>query len=200
VDDALRIATQEFKNLHTAPGSRCEKIKIKYLTRMYLISPDTAEVTYFEGGGQVSKREKIIILHYLIAGNGIPLSDKPGPDWRSRAEWIDFREVPSGNMYYSVFEDRVYQPFLARFGKKPTLFIKVSNACGGEKLDFGDIAFKFVVLPGIPINFILHKGDEEFSPACKVLFNPSISHYLHTEDIAIVCEDLVRELMAKFKT
>ncbi|MBL7170732.1 MAG: DUF3786 domain-containing protein [Candidatus Omnitrophica bacterium] len=187
MDDALKIATQKFRNLKPAQGP----IKIKYLTKLYLVSPDTAEVTYFAPcEGQVSKREKIIILHYLTN-----LSPGEG-EAEVPVEWIDFRDVPSGNMYNSVFEDRIYQPFLARFGKNPSLFIKAAKACGGEQVDFGDIAFKFVVLPGIPINFILHKGDEEFPPACKVLFDSSVSQYLHTEDIAIVCEDMVMELIS----
>lgn len=192
MDEALKVATERFKNL----GFK-NKIKIKYLTRTYLVIPRTGEVTYFntpsKGGagrgylekeGQVSKREKIIILHYLIAAKEIPLSGK----------LIDFRDVPSGNMYYSVFEARVCQPFLKFFGKNPSLFIKAAEAVQGEKVDFGDIAFKFAALPRIPINFILYKGDEEFPPACKVLFDSSIFDYLPTEDIAIVCEDLVMKL------
>lgn len=103
-------------------------------------------------------------------------------------------------MYYSVFEDRVHQSFLALFGREPSLFPEASTALEGEKVDFGDIAFKFMVLPRVPINFILHKGDGEFPPACKVLFDSSISDYLPTEDIVIICEDTVRELKSRTQT
>ena len=189
MDEALKIAKEKFKALHfESISARCgvnllnDKIKIKYLTRWYLVSPD--KIIYFKGEDEVSVREKIIILHYLNSGKDKPLSGK----------LIDFREIPSGNMYYSSFEARIYQPFLAFFGKKPSLFIKASKALEGERIDLGDIAFKFMVLPKIPVNFILHKGDEEFPPACKVLFDASIRDYLPTEDIAIICEDTVREL------
>ena len=189
MDEALRVATERFRDLNfESIPSKCgislidNKIKIKYLTRWYLVSPN--HITYLEERNEVSEKEKIIILHYLTLSKGTPLSGK----------LIDFRGVPGGNIYYSVFEARVHQPFLALFGRKPSLFIQASKALEGEKMDFGDTAFKFMVLPRVPINFILHQGDEEFPPAGKVLFDSSISDYLETEDIAIICEDTVREL------
>ena len=201
MEEALIIATEKFKdaNLENIPA-RCgvdlidskidpagSGIKIKYLARWYLVSPDTAEVTYHEGKDEVSNREKLIILHYLTADKTPPLSGK----------LIDFREIPSGNMYYPSFENRTYQPFLALFDKRPALFAEAAAALEGEKTDFGDNAFKFMVLPRIPIHLIMYEGDEEFPAACKVLFDSSIKGYLPTEDIAIVCEDLTRELKAR---
>lgn len=198
-----------------------DKIKIRYLNRWYLVSHN--DVSYLTpsihptsltkgnfnpscspfskgdggiskwGGGaevdpdrkaQVSDRDKTIILHYLSLSKGTPASGK----------LIDFREIPGGNMYYSVFEKRVYEPFLKVFGERPALFVEAATSLGGEGIDFGDSAFKFMVLPRIPINFILHRGDEDFPPACKVLFDSNISDHLPTEDIAIVCEYLVQVL------
>ena len=203
--EALKVAIEEFRKVsfETIPercggelvdskicppgsgaGPAMDGVKIKYLTKWYLVSPASANITCFRGEGEVSEREKIIILHYLTLGKGSPVTGK----------LIDFREVPGGNMYYSVFEARVYQPFLAFFGKKLPLLAKAAAPLGGERIDLGDSAFKFTVLPKIPINFIMHKGDEEFPPACKVLFDSSIRDYLPTEDIAIVCEDTVKQL------
>jgi len=186
---ALKIAIEEFNKIPlTSIAEKCnvslieDKIKIRYFNRWYLVSP--CNITCPQEKKPVPEKEKIIILHYLTSSKGTPLTDK----------LIDFREIPSGSMYYSSFEARVYQPFLAFFGKNPALFIKAGAALDGERVDFGDIAFKFTVLPGIPITFILHKGDEEFPPAAKVLFDASIKDCLPTEDIAIICEDTVREL------
>ncbi len=203
------------------------KIRIKYLNRWYLVSHD--DVSYLtpsipptpltkedfnppcsplsKGGGgiskgegrsgmdpdrnaQVSDRHKTIVLHYLILSKGTPASEK----------FIDFREVPGGRVYYEVFEKRVYGPFLGVFGRNPALFVDAATSLGGERIDFGHSAFKFMVLPRVPINFILHRGDEEFPPACKVLFDSNISDHLPTEDIAIVCEDLARVLRQHGRT
>lgn len=179
MNDALKIAVEKIKNLNFEDIN-----KIKYLNREYLISPD-GKVTCLEKNREATERTKIIILHYLAA--------LPAPGAGNKL--IDFREVPSGNMYYSSFEARVYQPFLTFFGKKPSLFIKASTIFEGEQVDFGNAAFKFVVLPEIPVYFILYEEDEEFPAACKVLFDSSIKDYFPTEDIAIICEDTVKELI-----
>ncbi len=190
MDEALDVAVEEFKGLDfegipqkSGAIFTDNKIKIKYLNKWYLVSPD-AEIIYLEGEGGVSKREKVIILHYLATAKGIPLSGR----------LIDFREVPGGNMYYSVFEARVYRPFLAFLGGETSVFIEASASLSGERAAHGDIAFKFTVLPRIPLNFIFYRGDEEFPPACKVLFDSSIPNYLQTEDIAVICEDTVEQL------
>ena len=220
MNEALKAAIEEFRNIcfEDIP-KRCnvslagDGIKIKYLNKVYLVSPDGAvsflsPLTFSpsiplpplvkggkkglleegkglaEGGREVSDREKTIILHYLTLSKGTPLTGK----------LIDFREIPGGTMYYSVFERRVYEPFLEFFGERPPLFVEAAASLGGKKVNLGDIAFRFVVLPQIPINFILHKGDEEFSPACKVLFDPNVSDHLPIEDIVVVCEYIVEEL------
>ena len=217
MNDALKIAFQEFRNISfESIPQRCsvglveDKIKIKYLNRWYLVSHN--DVSYFtpsipptpptKGGlngiskgegrpgvdpdakAQVSERNKTIILHYLILSKGTPASGK----------LIDFREAPGGRVYYEVFEKRVYKPFLGVFGRNAALFVEAATSLGGEEIHFGDSAFKFMVLPRVPTNLVFYRGDEEFPPACKVLFDSNISDHLPTEDIAIVCEDLVRVL------
>jgi len=189
MNDALKIAVEKFKNLNFEDIN-----KIQYLNRQYSVSPD-GEVTCLEKNREATEREKIIILHYLAANN-LPA---PGTGKKTGNKLIDFREVPSGNMYYSSFEARVYQPFLNFFGKKPSLFIKASKILEGEQVDFGNVTFKFIVLPEIPVYFILYEEDEEFPAACKVLFDSSIKDYFPTEDIAIICEDTVIELIQKIK-
>ncbi len=189
MNDALKIAFQELRDISfESIPKRCNvgleegKIKIRYLNRGYVVSHD--DVTYPDRKTQVSDRDKTIILHYLILGKGTPPSGK----------LIDFREVPGGRVYYEVFEKRVYERFLGIFGESPTLFIEVATSLGGERINYGDIGFRFTVLPQIPIDFVFHRGDEEFPPACKVLFDASISDYLPTEDIAVICEEVVRQL------
>lgn len=196
MDEALRVAIEKFGDAHfESIPARCgvdltdNKIKIKYLSRWYLVSLPDAGITSLKEKSPVSKKEKLIILHYLTTEKGTPLSGK----------LIDFREVPAGNIYYPSFESRVHKSFLSSFGESPSLFVKAAAALGGERIDLGDMAFKFVVLPRIPLHFILHKGDEEFPPACKVLFDASIVDYLPTEDIGIICEDAVEEFAQKVR-
>ncbi len=200
----MKLAIEEFKgidlrNISQRSGATLnkERIKIDYLNQEYSIHLPEVEISYInfsedirpphyiDNDKEVSSREKIIILHYLNRSKGTPLSDK----------LIDFREIPGGNLYYSVFENRVHKPFLKVFGKRPSLLLEASFTLKGTKTDFGDSSVRILVFPKVPITFIIYRGDEEFPPACKVLFDSSIGDYLTTEDIVFVCEDAVGKLI-----
>ncbi|HCG76898.1 TPA: hypothetical protein DEW49_03240, partial [bacterium] len=139
---------------------------------------------YVDDDRKVSSREKIIILHYLNRSKGTLLSDK----------LIDFREIPGGNLYYSVFESRVHKPFLKFLGEKPSLLLEAGLSLKGTKTNFGDSSVRILAFPKVPIDFIIYQGNEEFLPTCKVLFDSSVYDYLTTEDIVFVCEDAVGKL------
>lgn len=186
MDSALELAIKEFKeadlkNVSQRSGATLDKerMKIDYLNQEYSIHLPEVEIR--EG----SLREKIIILHYLNRSKGTLLSDK----------LIDFREIPGGNLYYSVFENRVHKPFLKVFGKKPSLLLEASLTLKGTKADFGDSSVRILAFPKVPITFIIYREDEEFPPAGKVLFDSSVYDYLTTEDIVFVCEDAVGKLI-----
>ena len=203
MDSALELAIEEFKgidlrNIAQRSGAilnksgldesspYIERIKIDYLNQEYSIHLPEVEISYIDDKKkEVSSREKIIILHYLNGSKGTLLSGK----------LIDFRGIPGGNLYYSVFENRVHKPFLKVFEKKDSLLLKASFALKGTKTDFGDSSVRIFAFPKVPLTFIIYQGDEEFPPACKVLFDSNIGDYLATEDIVYACEDAVEKLI-----
>ena len=67
---------------------------------------------------------------------------------------------------------------------------------GGSPLSFGDSAFAFEVLPRLYMAIIFYQGDEEFPPAVSALFDSAASHYLPTEDLAILGGMLTGKLLA----
>ncbi|MCK4244680.1 MAG: DUF3786 domain-containing protein [Candidatus Omnitrophica bacterium] len=193
MNSALELAIKEFKeadlkNISQRSGATLnkERIKIDYLNQEYSIHLPEVEISYIGNKEkEISPREKIIILHYLNRSKGTQLSDK----------LIDFRKIPGGNLYYSVFENRVHKPFLKVFGKTPSLLLEASLTLKGTKADFGDSSVRILAFPKVPITFIIYREDEEFPPAGKVLFDSSVYDYLTTEDIVFVCEDAVGKLI-----
>ena len=187
LDAALKLAAEEFKKIDRKDiASRSgaivtpESIQVDYLNRRYCLRLPGAEWE-----GEVSSREKLLILHYLINSKGIPLSGK----------LIDFREFPGGNVYYPVFEGRVCRPFLKCFGKNQPLLLKAALALKGSKQELGDFSVNIPVFPRVGITFIVYRGDEELAPTAKILFDSSVSEYLATEDVVVVCEDACRRLI-----
>lgn len=150
------------------------------------------QVSYPEGlvesaGGAAPPKHALalVILHYLVHADGHRMADS----------WVAFRELPDGLVYHSAVQRRVEPPLLAAYGTRMDRFCAAARAAGGRPISFGDAAFMFDVLPRVRMAVILHRGDEEFPPAARVLYDGAAGHYLPTEDLAILGGMLVGALL-----
>lgn len=119
---------------------------------------------------------RILMLHYLLTADGTPLASK----------WIAFRNLPGGLGYDAAFQGRANQRLAHAFGSNRPAFEAAARALGGERLDFGDASFSFRLLPRVWLAVVLYLADEEFSASANVLFDGAVSHYLPTEDLAVL--------------
>ncbi len=144
------------------------------------------EVAPAEGSGQIPLTEQILILHCLGRATGEALSGRS----------IDFRQVPEGGFYWSAFVSRAQKPLLETFGGSLELYLKVALLAGGEPLALGDAAARFWAFPLVPVTHVLWRGDEEFPPEAKLLFDETIVRRLSTEDVAALAGASVFRLLA----
>ncbi|GAI27680.1 unnamed protein product, partial [marine sediment metagenome] len=70
---------------------------------------------------------------------------------------------------------------------------------GSHKADYGDVAVTINAFNYVPITLVLWRGDEEFNPEGNILFDSTISDYLPTEDINILCETISWKLVKYLK-
>jgi hypothetical protein len=119
---------------------------------------------------------RLLLLHYLLQADGTPMVSK----------WIAFRDLPGGLGYTAAFEGRANRRLMRAFGTACPVFEAAARALGGEPLTFGDASFLFRVLPRLWLAVILYLADEEFPASANVLFDASASHYLPTEDLAVL--------------
>jgi hypothetical protein len=138
-----------------------------------------------QGSKEPSLQEQGLIMHYLIGASGAPMA----------GEWITFREIPSGEFYYSAFVQRAKEPLVKTFGHQPQLLLELGTRVGGSRGSQGDVSLVFQVLPRIPVCLILWSGDEEFPPEGNILFDASIAQYLSAEDIAVLSGAVVYPLI-----
>ena len=94
-----------------------------FLNRKIKITWPEGEVIAPEGTKELSLQEQGLIMHYLIQATGAPLTNT----------WITFREIPSGEFYYSAFAKRAKDPLVQTFGKNPGLLIELGTGMGGIK-------------------------------------------------------------------
>lgn len=167
-----------------------KEILIEYINQPYRISLAEGEVSLVDSNEQVPTRDKILILHYFISAKGTPLAN----------ELINFRELEEGNVYAPTFAKRTIEPFLNNFGKNPELLLEVGAKLGGHKANYGDTGITIKAFPYVPVTVVLWRGDEEFAPQGNVLFDVTISDYLATEDITVVCETITWRLIRYLKS
>lgn len=162
-----------------------QAIIIQYLHQSYLISLPDVKISLVDGAAEVPIRDRILILHYFNSAKGTPLANS----------LITLRELPEGGGYFSTFSNRTSQPLLNHFGKDPNLLVEAGEKLGGHKADYGDAAVTINAFSYVPITIILWQGDDELAPQISVLFDTSISDYLHTEDIVVLCETITWKMI-----
>ena len=172
-------------------GAQCQVIDskkviiIQYLNQSYLVTVPEIEISLTDSGDKVAVRDKVLILHYLASAKGIPIADK----------LITFKELPGGVNYFPTFYQRTIKPLVNYFGKEPRLLVAAAEKLGGHKADYGDVAVTINAFSRVPITIVLWQGDDEFAPEGSIMFDATISDYLSTEDITVLCETITWRLV-----
>lgn len=161
-------------------------IRLAFLNRCCLIHFPQITVTYQDEAGEVPLWSTIVILHYLINSQGRALT----------GEWISFRQLSGGEIYYPAFEKRSEKPLLSYFAERMDLFEQSALALGGAKTTAGDKGIIIPALPRVPLALIFWRGDEEFPPEARILFDSTVASYLSTEDVAVLSQQAVFRLIA----
>ncbi len=165
-------------------GSK-KTITIQYLNQSYLVTLPDVEISLVDGAEEVPTRDKVLILHYFTSAKGTPAAGR----------LITFRELPEGSVYSPTFDKRTIQPLLDNFSKEPDRLVEISKRFGGQKADYGDTAVTINAFSHVPITIVLWQGDDEFAPQGNILFDATISDYLPTEDITVLCETITWKLI-----
>ncbi|HSJ53380.1 MAG TPA: DUF3786 domain-containing protein, partial [Anaerolineae bacterium] len=100
--------------------------------------------------------------------------------------WIAFRNLPGGLGYDAAFQARANLRLARAFGSERAAFEAAARSLKGESLSFGDASFLFRMLPRLWLAVVLYLADDEFPANANVLFDAAASHYLPTEDLAVL--------------
>lgn len=159
-------------------------ISLLLMEKVYRIRYPQGEVMCGNGSQKVGLMEKAILLRYLDNAKEASGEEK----------LVGFNELPSGSFYAPAFSEGVVKSFIDFFGEEPEKLEWTAKRLGGREIPFGDVGMKIPFLPKVSISFVIWKGDDEFPPNGKVLFNSNISSYLSTEGVVIASAMLFNEL------
>jgi len=113
--------------------------------------------------------------------------------------WLSEYSATSANILYTII------PYTQKIMKKQdNLEVSFRRAAGEtrmggkevrrDRVPFGDVGVKIPFLPKVKISFIIWRGDDEFPPQGKILFNSHIASYLSTEGIVIASQMIFGKL------
>ena len=168
---ALRSDTK-----YTSLTEASSQIKVRFWDKDYVVHYPEVSVEEVEASQEPPIAIKILILHYLINADGSPLADS----------WVAFREFPGGRVYDAAFRQRANLRLAQTFGRDLDGFMAAAEVLGGTRLTYGDASFLFPIFPRLRLAAVLYLADEEFPASANVLFDAAASHYLPTEDLAVL--------------
>jgi hypothetical protein len=137
-----------------------------------------------EGCEGIDLTDRILMLHYLITAKGTPATGK----------LIGLRQAPGGFCEHTSFSREVLTPLLDHFGKEPERLVEAAGKLGGSKANYGDVAVSIKAFPKVSLVIVLWRGDDEFAPNASILFDSTVTDYLSTEDMSVLCERIVGKL------
>jgi hypothetical protein len=130
--------------------------------------------------------EKILFIRYFCEGRYA----------LSTGKQLSYREIPWGDLYFPNFEGRCIKRLAQKFGANIEGFRKRMEAPGlnAEKLDKGDVGYRFEFMSGLYMSFLLWAGDDEFPASAQILFDDNFPHAFTAEDIAVVGDVAINRL------
>lgn len=190
-----KLAAADIEQQCLRSEARCQSegakkvVVLEYLHQPYQITLPHIQVSLKASGGEVGVRDRILIVHYFIQAKGAPLSNKV----------ISYKELPEGVNYFPTFSKRAIKPLVDNFGREPQRLLDVAGTLGGRRVDYGDVAVSINAFSRVPVTLVLWRGDEEFPANGNILFDSTISDYLTTEDVNVLCEIIAWRLVRSFR-
>ncbi len=148
--------------------------QILFLNRVYVCQPEATLIQRMDNPEKtLSFQEYLVLLVYLLKAQDRPLDGKK----------VSERELPGGELFFRGPHALLKEPLEKKFGQDPQGFLQSGFGLGGRETGKGDASFELLVLPRIPVEYILYVEDEEFPSQISINFDSSISRHLPLDAI-----------------
>lgn len=123
---------------------------------------------------------KLLAFLYLAKAKAGPLASR----------WVPYRELKDGLFYAKSFSETVEEKLCRRFGEDLEGMGRACEALGARKVDQGDLGMVIDTFPRLPLLLIAWRGDEEFPPNLRILFDASATDYLNAFELRMLCGEV----------
>jgi hypothetical protein len=130
----------------------------------------------------------LFIVHYLLAETAVPLANI----------WISEKEIPGGATFFRGPHALPTDLISGRFGNDLTAFKTRCKALHGSPLEMADVAYRFDIVPQVPVAVLYWCGDEEFPAGAKLLFDKSVGRFLATDVVFALAVGVCERVSHRF--
>ena len=121
----------------------------------------------------------LFIIYYLLRSKTTMPSN----------EWISEKDLPGGATFFRGPHEIPTRMITEQFGNGIESFHKKCTELHGVALDMADAAYRFDIVPDIPVAVLYWGGDNEFQPEAKIMYDRTISAHLTLDIVfALVVE------------
>jgi hypothetical protein len=156
----------------------------------YLILPKAQKILRMEWNDQTAE-EELQPFFYLMAL--VYLTE--AKDIKPTHGWVSEKDLPGGSTFFRGPHHLPVEELEHLYGKDPGSFLKAGKRLGGTEVLYGDKGFALEVFPRVPLAYVLWRGDEEFPPGIKVLFDSTIQSHLPLDIVWCMVSETTRRLL-----
>lgn len=151
----------------------------------YGISPDEGRIVSLENGKSFSDSLLgLFIVYYLVNSREI----------NPAGEWISEKDIPGGTTFFRGPHKIPTQLIENRYADDIQAFREKCENLSGSRIDMADAAYSFQITPRIPVAVLFWKGDDEFKPESKILFDKTITKHLAPDIIFCLAVEICQRI------
>ena len=132
---------------------------------------------------------QIYLIRYLLEGRASTGSGR----------FLNYREMPWGDVYLTPFTGRVLKRAAFSFGTRLDAFRAAAEQTPAIPIRYGDAAYQIEVIPGYEVRLIVWEGDDEFPPNAQLLFSDNYPLAFSAEDRTVTGDLVINELKRRMR-
>ena len=169
-------------------GLFCEEdaIMIPWFGNCWRIDRNTGIITDENGNIPDVTQRLLIMHHFCFFRMDAVHSDK----------WVPFRQIREAACFERAYKKSAVDPIVEYFAGKKELFAQAARALGGTPVPYGDAGFRIYPLPQIGLTYIFYDADEEFEASCNILFESTVTWWIHPESVPTIASAATEKLIA----
>ena len=163
-----------------------EYFYLTFLSEPYRVCRRTGDLERLHGGVWVDSNgfgEVMTVLDWLCDSRA---------DRYITGRWINV--VTHGHYFHGNLQEDVNLPYARLFDQNSEAFVSACQAMRGVKMPGGDIGYTIELIDGLRVYVQLWRGDDEFPPNLRCLWDENTRRYLRYETTWFATELLLERI------